>query len=88
MPSEARRRAPGREGRTEPDEIDWTIFTLLANGMSLMKISSQVGQCYAAVTKRIDWVRARRWATFEGKRILTSSERCRLLESEHKAMVK
>jgi hypothetical protein len=84
----ASRRRPVREGRTEPDAIDRMIFDLLRKGIPPKHIATHIGQCYAAITKRIDWVRARRWSSFDGVRILEPEERERLLDAERDALTK
>src|SRR5688500_4832419 len=67
--------------KDEPNAVDVAICRMLAGGMTVSEIADRMVKAHSSIEKRIHWLQAKRWATYDG-RLLTPAERVVLIERE------
>jgi hypothetical protein len=78
--------ARGYTIKSGPDEIDRHIFHVLGMGFPISVVSRRMNMAMQSVANRVRWIRAHRWATFEGTKVLSEEERGRLLAFEQEQL--
>jgi hypothetical protein len=71
----------GRPVKHEPNAVDIAIFRMLDEGYSIVEISDRMLKSHSSIEKRIHWIQAKRWASYDGK-LLTPAERVVMIERE------
>jgi DNA-binding NarL/FixJ family response regulator len=71
----------GRPVKHEPNAVYVAIFRMLGEGFSIQEISDRMCKAHSSIEKRIHWIQAKRWASYDGK-LLTPAERVVMIERE------